>query len=257
MQAAQGKTSHHINQVTALIIIFLIIGAVAAIPVTSSVRRLVYKVMYNYYKAPPSWSIVRLFDNYAEQFDEHLTKTLEYHTPSHLTDFITSNANIVNPIKKVLDLGCGTGLLGQELIKKFSIENLTGIDISSKMLQKAKDKAIYDELHNVDLLKYMQNNNSRYDLVTATDVFVYVGDLTEVISNVHKILKPNGYFAFSVESLPVGSFKITPSGRFQHSINYLQNLSTEIGFKKIIYKAVPLRKEYGVMIKGHLIVMQK
>ena len=47
---------------------------------------------------------------------------------------------------KLLDFGCGTGLLGQVLKEKFGFNNLVGLDVSEDMLEKAKQKAIYNKL---------------------------------------------------------------------------------------------------------------
>jgi predicted TPR repeat methyltransferase len=251
------NNSPAINQVRLLIIIFCILAIIAAVPVVPSARRLAYKISCSYYNSPPRWSIIRLFDNYAENFDEHLTKKLEYHTPTELTEFIASNTSLTSPIKKVLDLGCGTGLLGEALTKEFSIEQLVGVDLSSKMLQKSKTKAIYNELYQEDLIAYLKNSNDTYDLIAATDVFIYVGDLKEVVFQAQQRLNPGGYFAFSVESATNTAFKLTPSGRFQHSLDYLQGLSADVDFKTMSWNDVALRKEHGEVIHGYLVVMQK
>ena len=47
---------------------------------------------------------------------------------------------------KLLDLGCGTGLLGQTLKKKFGFVSLVGLDVSEDMLEKAKEKGVYNKL---------------------------------------------------------------------------------------------------------------
>lgn len=248
---------YSISQVKLLIIAMGILSIIAAKPVISSARRLAYQISCSYNNAPPRWSIIRLFDNYAANFDAHLTKTLEYNTPYDLTEFVYSNSILTEPIKKVLDLGCGTGLLGQALTSKFSIEHLTGVDLSAKMLEKSKSKSIYNELYNIDLLDYLQNAQDSYDLIAATDVFIYVGDLDAVMRQVHQRLKPGGYFAFSVESIPSGTYKLMPSGRFQHSLDYIQTLSADIGFQNINWNDVELRKEHGTMTQGYLILMQK
>lgn len=238
-----------------LIIVFWFLETIVmrAIP---SVSRLVYWSKYNYYKTP-RWSIVKLFDNYAENFDEHLIQNLEYHTPSYLAEFIDSNASIATPLNRVLDLGCGTGLLGLALAKQFNIERLIGVDLSWKMLKKSQARAIYNELHNADLLEHLRNNNYTYDLIAAADVFIYIGELKAVMVEIHRLLKPNGYLAFSVERIDNGTFELTSAGRFQHSLNYLHRLSTEVGFSSIKCNAVSLRKEHNVMVPGYLILIAK
>ena len=47
---------------------------------------------------------------------------------------------------KLLDLGCGTGLVGKILKEKLGFVNLVGLDVSQDMLEKAKEKGIYKKL---------------------------------------------------------------------------------------------------------------
>lgn len=78
----------------------------------------------------------KLFDNYADHFEEHLLSSLKYQVPS----IIKEKLKFLNLSKsfKVLDLGCGTGLIGTTLIDIFS--DFIGVDISSKMIEEAEKK---------------------------------------------------------------------------------------------------------------------
>ncbi len=72
--------------------------------------------------------IKKLFDNYADHFEEHLQKTLHYKVPEQLYHFIKpymSGQSLVT-----LDLGCGTGLGG--VVFSPVIKELTGVDISPR-----------------------------------------------------------------------------------------------------------------------------
>ena len=52
----------------------------------------------------------------------------------------------------VLDLGCGTGLMGQYL--RDNAAQLIGIDLSAAMLEEARNKQIYDALVEGDIVEY-------------------------------------------------------------------------------------------------------
>ena len=87
----------------------------------------------------PREYVQNLFDEYASYFEDSLINKLEYKTPKIIVDMIVSkNLNI--SLGSILDLGCGTGLIGKE-IRKFC-KKLVGIDLSSLMLEQAKNKNI-------------------------------------------------------------------------------------------------------------------
>lgn len=74
---------------------------------------------------------------------------------------------------KLLDLGCGTGLLGQVLKEKYGFDNIVGLDVSEEMLARAREKGVYKRLvcsyvtsDRVDDIK-----NAEYDAVLAAGVF--------------------------------------------------------------------------------------
>jgi predicted TPR repeat methyltransferase len=87
--------------------------------------------------AAPKEYVIGLFDRYADHFDEHLVGKLRYRTPSLLLDAVMRLAPSGNlGTLDILDLGCGTGLVGS-LLRPLA-RTLTGVDISSNMLQIAR-----------------------------------------------------------------------------------------------------------------------
>ena len=114
-----------------------------------------------------------------------------------------------------LDLGCGTGLMGERL-RPFC-DRLEGFDISAEMLRKARAKRVYDRLEKADLQTFSYDG-PKADLVTAADVFMYVGALEGIVRTVAGLLAEDGLFAFSVEKLAGdGDFALQPSRRYAHS----------------------------------------
>ena len=91
----------------------------------------------------PRKYVETLFDNYAINFEHSLVNKLEYKIPNKIAEMIVAkNPNI--QLGSVLDLGCGTGLIGDEI--KNYCSNLEGVDLSKSMLEKASAKNIYDKL---------------------------------------------------------------------------------------------------------------
>ncbi|MDA0238941.1 MAG: methyltransferase domain-containing protein [Proteobacteria bacterium] len=156
---------------------------------------------------------------------------------------------------RLLDLGCGTGLVGKHLAPY--TDELVGVDLSPNMLEIADQKGIYTELSESDVLTYLNSAASRsFDLITAADVFVYVGALTDVFRQVARVLRPGGLFAFSIEKLGVGSFEISLSGRYKHSRAYIEDLANRFGFTQAHLEEVIIRQEFDNSIEGYLVCLE-
>jgi predicted TPR repeat methyltransferase len=202
-------------------------------------------------RSPPSY-VKALFDQYAGHFDQHLSAVLEYQTPAVLGAAL---ARIVAGERgDTLDLGCGTGLCAPYL-RPYS-RSLTGVDLSEKMLDKARERGLYDRLACADIGDYLAENADAFDLIVAADVFVYFGDLAPVFSLVQQALRRNGYFCFSTEACEDADFALRASNRFAHSLAYLRRLAGSAGFALVEANPAPLRTENGVQVMGHAVVLR-
>lgn len=201
---------------------------------------------------PPKDFVGELFDDYACKFDSHLVRALKYRAHNILYGYLKE---LIGNYLDVLDLGCGTGLMG-ELLKAHA-KTLTGIDVSSKMLGEARAKNIYSQLCQSDLNDFLSSNVESYDLITATDVFVYMGDLSGIFSNAHMALKNSGHFCFTVEKLEVGEFCLNPTLRYSHSSEYCEKLAKINNFRIVIGETDVIRQENGIDVLGHYYVLSK
>jgi predicted TPR repeat methyltransferase len=200
--------------------------------------------------APPSAFVEALFDQYAEKFDASLVEKLGYRVPNLLFEAI--RAQDERRFQLALDLGCGTGLMGERL--RPVADRLEGFDISAAMLRKARAKGVYDLLEKADLQNFRYAGD-RPDLVTAADVFMYVGALDRVVKTVSGLLAPDGLFAFSVEKLAgEGDFVLQPSRRYAHSEGYLRRVLAENGFSVQVLEEHVIRKDRDEPIKGLVVV---
>jgi len=150
----------------------------------------------------------------------------------------------------VLDLGCGTGLAGLELKKFF--DNLEGIDLSNSMLTKAREKNIYNKLIHTDILEYLAEADLDFDYFVSTDVFVYVGELSDVFGLIKSRNRRGGKLVFSTEHTEKEGFFLETSGRYSHSKQYIQRLCDKFDYKLSHFRKAELRKEKGNFLIGGL-----
>ena len=90
--------------------------------------------------------------------------------------------------KKVLDIGCGTGVLANE-INKFATE-VIGIDQSVEMIEKAK--TLYPKLNFMVMDACSLQWNDYFDLVFSNAVFHFIKSQNELLENIYKVLIENG-----------------------------------------------------------------
>jgi predicted TPR repeat methyltransferase len=213
----------------------------------------------------PSKYVANLFDNHAPGFDEHLVQKLQYKVPEDLVNLARQCSNMPQEKWDVLDLGCGTGLVGLAIAPY--ARKLVGVDLSGKMLSKARDRNLYHRLEQLDLLAMMKlETATSYDVVVAADVFIYLGNLEDVIRATARLLRPKGLTAFSVEALeklPVEDtrqeilkdYQLNRSGRYAHSSSYLHRLASENGFRTINISPTQVRLEKANPVHGWLAIL--
>lgn len=201
--------------------------------------------------APPQF-ITNMFDQYAERFDQHLVGTLNYQAPTLLSGLIMRFCT--GRDLDILDLGCGTGLLGP-LLKPLA-RTITGVDLSPGMLEKARLRGVYDELIHSELTAFLQTRSGSFDLAVATDVFIYIGDLSAVFAGVRSALRNGGWFGFSIEANEGEDFVLRPTRRYAQSVAYIEKLASRHGFVITHLEPRAIRLEKGVGMPGCLALLR-
>jgi len=210
---------------------------------------------------PASLYVEHLFDDYADKFDVSLVDKLEYHVPEQIAALIRSQKPADHRFRHVVDLGCGTGLFAEAF--EGSFEQMEGCDISRNMILKAESKGLYSRLFKVDLALPPERSglfgddlpSHRADLVTATDVLIYLGDLRSTFQNVVQVMAPKGLFAFSAEGTEEETgVHLGESLRFAHSEAYLRSLCHDFGFDIIAMQYTTIRLDAGKPVPGYLVV---
>ena len=200
----------------------------------------------------PRAYVESLFDDYACKFDNSLVGKLDYKIPKTLAQIILANTT-GHSLGSILDLGCGTGLAGVEL--KGSSQNLEGIDLSSSMLEEARKKNAYDRLIHTDLIEYLSTADLDFDYFVSTDVFIYVGELSDVFRLIKSRNKCAGKLAFSTEHTEKEGFFLETSGRYSHSKRYIEELCEKFEYRILHFSTTNLRKEKNGYLTGGLYLL--
>jgi predicted TPR repeat methyltransferase len=117
-------------------------------------------------------------DHIAEHYNElcahyeQIYLTAGYHDPLRCAELCKEIFGDNAPTVQILDMGCGTGLVGQYL-KERGFLHVVGVDASSGMLEKAKEKESYEELQELFLGRpdtFPQELRGRFDAITAAGI---------------------------------------------------------------------------------------
>ena len=204
-------------------------------------------------RAAPGF-VRHLFDQFAPDYDRRMLDDLSYRAPLLLKDLARMTICAEPRSLAILDLGCGTGLAGT--IFADLAHRLDGIDLSPRMIEKARARAIYNSLSVGDLEDLSASDGPRYDLILAADTLVYLGDLSRALASAAARLVPGGFFLFTVEKKPDGGgYECGPKRRYRHSEAYLREAAESAGFDVMGLLACSPRSEANVPVEGFAVAL--
>ncbi|MCJ2044686.1 methyltransferase domain-containing protein [Methylobacterium sp. J-078] len=197
-----------------------------------------------------------LFDAYAPRFDRHLVEGLSYRGHGLVVDALDAVAGPGAPLGRVIDLGCGTGLVGAALAGR--PEHLTGIDLSPGMLAEAGRRGLYHRLVEGELIAALAAEDpDSADCVTAADVMIYVGDVLGMVSGSARVLRAGGRFAFTVQSHSGDGLILGPDARYAHGDALVRETLAAAGLDLERFAPAVARRENGVDVPGRVIVARR
>lgn len=206
-------------------------------------------------KAPDAY-VETLFDQHAEMFEDILVEQLGYCVPLMVRQRLQALG--LGPFRRLLDLGCGTGLTGDAL--NDMVADKTGIDISENMVIAADEKGVYDTLFVAEVEDFLEDNDEApFDIVTATDVLPYLGALEPLFFGAAENMEPGGLFIFSSETLPEAvmagrPYMVGPHQRFAHAEAYVRERLAATGFDVVEFEPINVRMQDGHPTPGHLVI---
>jgi predicted TPR repeat methyltransferase len=115
-----------------------------------------------------------------------------------LEPFLASRSS---EIKRVLDIGAGTGKTVDGVLAWAEPETIVAVDISAYMLVELKKKHPRVEIYQGDVLEYLASVPKPFDLITAFSVFELVDNLDAVLAALARRLNPGGLLVFIYEPI--------------------------------------------------------
>ncbi|UXT49177.1 class I SAM-dependent methyltransferase [Agrobacterium tumefaciens] len=206
-------------------------------------------------KAPDAY-VETLFDQHAEAFEDILVEQLGYAVPMMVRQRLQTLK--LGPFKRLLDLGCGTGLTGEAL--RDMADDITGIDISENMVEIAHEKDLYETLYVAEAEDFLEDNDDEpFDIITATDVLPYLGALEPLFFGAAENLNAGGLLIFSSETLPEATmagrpYMVGPHQRFAHAETYVRERLAATGFEVLEVTDINVRMQDGNPTPGHLVI---
>lgn len=200
-----------------------------------------------------------LFDDFAGRFDRSLLQELAYQGPALIAELVGTGAP--DGLGTVLDLGCGTGLVGERLRQHCAW--LDGVDLSSGMLEKARAKKIYDGLFQGDVAAFLYDPPRLYDWIVAGDVLNYVGALDQVMTGLGMALHSGGRAVFTVEALDTTGgaesevMRLLPTLRYGHSADYVRAMAAAARLTVLDQRTEILRQEAGEPLSAYFFTVQR
>lgn len=197
-----------------------------------------------------------MFDTFSSTFDACLAR-LGYRAPALLADLLHEVQGAQCRDLTLVDAGCGTGLFGERVRERCA--RLVGVDLSAGMLQRARQRKLYDDLHEAELTSWLSSQHEAFDVVASTDTLCYFGALDDAFAAAHDALRPGGWLYFSVEhqSADAPEFTLQHHGRYAHSRPYVERALDRARFRDVRIRHDTLRKEAGAPVAGLVVAARR
>jgi predicted TPR repeat methyltransferase len=209
--------------------------------------------------AMPQAYVRALFDQYAPRFETALVDDLGYRGPALLFKAVLAARHAVRKpafFKRAIDLGCGTGLAASAFAR--TVDHFIGIDLSPRMIEKARATNFYAQLDVADMLEGLRSKpDASADLVLAADAMVYLSDLTPLLREVKRVLVAGGLLAFTVETHGGDSVILGEGLRYAHSAGYMRASISDAGFTLSRLEDLSARNEDNAPVPGLVVVATK
>ena len=169
-----------------------------------------------------------IFEAIANKYDTHERIKIAKITSNAIREYIVNGKD-----KSAIDFGCGTGLIGMNLLNDFY--SMLFLDTSQKMLEQIKQKITDSNIQNADTLCFDFETAFRSDIhadyVFMAQVLLHINNVELVLSRLYKVLNPEGHLLI----IDFNKNEEIISDKVHNGFDQekLIDLMTKIGFKEI------------------------
>ena len=128
------------------------------------------------------------YDKWAQSYDDDLA-SWSYQAPTVVAETVLTRHPEVG---SVLDVGCGTGLVGRALRARGFAGEIFGLDISQASLEIARQCGAYDSLGHADLQQRLPFDDDSVDAVICVGVMTYLPEVEAVWREFARVVRPGG-----------------------------------------------------------------
>ena len=200
-----------------------------------------------------------LFDQYAPRFESSLVGDLDYRGPELLFRAVLRVRSAERKpafFKRAIDLGCGTGLAASAFARE--VDHFIGIDLSPRMIERARGTGLYAELEVADMLQgLIAQPAASANLILAADAMVYVADIAPVLEEAGRVLVSGGLIAFTTETHDGEGVIIGEGLRYAHAAAHVSAAVESAGLKLSLLEDRSARNEDNTPVPGLVAVAEK
>ena len=147
------------------------------------------------YKLKTSKELLKYYQNWTDN-NKYNKDMVDWNYTAPQETVSVMKKYVFNKNSKILDAGCGTGLVGIEL-KKYGYTNIEGVDFSQNMLDLVP-QGIYKKIEKVDLNEILKFKTNIYDVVMCVGTFTYGHVKPQALDELIRITKNKGLICFTV-----------------------------------------------------------
>lgn len=134
-----------------------------------------------------------VYDEWAAGYDQDLADW-GYDAPVVAAQLLAATAPAASP---VLDVGCGTGLVGRAL-HQAGFDTVVGVDLSADSLVYAEQTGLYRELHQVDFQQVPTSfADDAFEALVCVGVMTYLPDVAATVGEFCRVVAGGGTIVFT------------------------------------------------------------
>lgn len=137
-----------------------------------------------------------LYRDWAETYDQTMVQGLHYQSPPTVAKLL--GEHLPDRTAAVLDIGCGTGLLGQ-CLSELGFKTIDGLDFSPEMMAVAQRRGVYRNFITADLNQPLAIQSDSYGGASCCGTFTHGHVGANCLDELFRVLKPDAPFAFTVK----------------------------------------------------------
>ncbi len=146
------------------------------------------------YAASNNRELEERYDQWAKRYDDDLDRDFGWLGPAIALEackqYLPTDA-------RILDAGAGTGLVGK-MLAEAGFHRLTAIDMSPGMLEEARSKGVYGELHRMVLGEKLDFPDDSFDAVVSIGVLTLGHAPARSLDELVRVTRPGGFVIFTL-----------------------------------------------------------